>query len=89
VELDPNLRSTAATPDRAIQKREMRRLVQDAIAQLPPKQRAVVLLKDIENFQYDEIAEILQCSVGTVMSRLYYGRQRLQGRLRSLYESLW
>ncbi|HYY29025.1 MAG TPA: sigma-70 family RNA polymerase sigma factor [Chthoniobacterales bacterium] len=88
VELDANMRSTAAGPDRAVQRKEMRRLVRDAIAKLPPKQRAVVVLKDLENFQYGEIAKILHCSIGTVMSRLFYGRQRLQGQLRPLYESM-
>jgi RNA polymerase sigma-70 factor, ECF subfamily len=88
VELDANMRSTAAGPDRAVQRSEMRRLVRDAIAKLPPKQRAVVVLKDLENFQYGEIAKILHCSIGTVMSRLFYGRQRLQGQLRPLYESM-
>ena len=88
VELDANMRSTAAGPDRAMQRSEMRGLVREAIAKLPPKQRAVVVLKDLENFRYDEIAKILHCSVGTVMSRLFYGRQRLQGQLRPLYESM-
>jgi RNA polymerase sigma-70 factor, ECF subfamily len=88
VELDVNMRCTAAGPDNAIQRREIRDLVLDAINNLPPKQRAVIVLKDLEDFQYHEIADILQCSIGTVMSRLFYARRKLQIRLRPLYESL-
>jgi RNA polymerase sigma-70 factor (ECF subfamily) len=77
-----------AGPDNAIQRREIRDLVLDAINNLPPKQRAVIVLKDLEDFQYHEIAEILQCSIGTVMSRLFYARRKLQTQLRPLYESL-
>jgi len=88
VELDVNMRCTKAGPDNAIQRREIRDLVLDAINNLPPKQRAVIVLKDLEDFQYHEIAEILQCSIGTVMSRLFYARRKLQIQLRPLYESL-
>jgi RNA polymerase sigma-70 factor (ECF subfamily) len=58
---------------------EVRRAIED----LPPVYRAAVLLTDVEGFSYKETADILEVPVGTVMSRLHRGRQRLQ---RALYE---
>ncbi len=52
--------------------------IQRSIDQLPPDYRMVVLLADLENFSYKEIAEILEVPVGTVMSRLYRGRRLLE-----------
>jgi RNA polymerase sigma-70 factor (ECF subfamily) len=55
--------------------------VRNAIEDLPPAYRAAVLLTDVEGFSYKETAEILDVPVGTVMSRLHRGRQRLQQKL--------
>ena len=55
--------------------------VRKAIEDLPPAYRAAVLLTDVEGFSYKETAEILEVPVGTVMSRLHRGRQRLQQKL--------
>ena len=52
--------------------------VQRSLDDLPPDYRMVVLLADLENFSYKEIAEILDVPVGTVMSRLYRGRRLLE-----------
>lgn len=52
--------------------------VQRSLDTLPPDYRMVVLLADLENFSYKEIAEILDVPVGTVMSRLYRGRRLLE-----------
>ncbi len=52
-----------------------------AIDQLPIDFRLVVILADLQEFSYKEIAEILDCPVGTVMSRLYRGRKLLQKSL--------
>jgi len=55
--------------------------VKRAIEDLPAAYRAAVLLTDVEGFSYKETAEILEVPVGTVMSRLHRGRQRLQQKL--------
>jgi RNA polymerase sigma-70 factor (ECF subfamily) len=55
--------------------------IKRAFKALPSKYRIVVLLKDIEGFTYKEIAEILNFPIGTVMSRLYRGRQALKSVL--------
>jgi RNA polymerase sigma-70 factor (ECF subfamily) len=48
---------------------------------VPPDFRLAVVLADLEDFSYKEIAEIMDCPAGTVMSRLYRGRKILQGLL--------
>jgi RNA polymerase sigma-70 factor (ECF subfamily) len=45
-------------------------------------------MKEIEGMQYNEIAESLGCSIGTVMSRLFYARKKLQTLLRDVYENV-
>jgi RNA polymerase sigma-70 factor (ECF subfamily) len=52
--------------------------VEKALASLPPDFRMAVILADLEDFSYKEIAEIMECPAGTVMSRLYRGRKMLQ-----------
>jgi RNA polymerase sigma-70 factor (ECF subfamily) len=65
---------------------EMRALVEEALTDLNPQFRAAVVLRDIEDLSYDEIAEVLQISLGTVKSRILRGREALRnalaGRLR-------
>ena len=67
---------------------EIRGRIDAAIAQLSPEHRAVILMKEIEGMQYNEIAESLGCSIGTVMSRLFYARKKLQNLLRDVYENV-
>ena len=55
--------------------------VEKALAALPPDFRMAVVLADLEDFSYKEIAEIMECPTGTVMSRLYRGRKLLQQQL--------
>lgn len=55
--------------------------VEKALAAVPQDFRMAVILADLEDFSYKEIAEIMNCPAGTVMSRLYRGRKILQGLL--------
>jgi RNA polymerase sigma-70 factor, ECF subfamily len=64
-----------------VEQRERRLAVRAAIAALPPKFRAVLVLRELEGLRYDEIAEILSISQGTVESRLFRARRRLAKRL--------
>jgi RNA polymerase sigma-70 factor (ECF subfamily) len=57
--------------------------VHRALASLPEEWRLVILLADVEDFSYQEIADIAQIPIGTVMSRLHRGRKRLYQQLRS------
>lgn len=52
--------------------------IRDAIESLPENFRVPVVLADLNDFSYKEIADIMECPVGTVMSRLFRGRKRLQ-----------
>lgn len=56
--------------------------IQRALAALPEEFRLAVVLCDVEEFSYREIADIMECPVGTVMSRLHRGRKLLQSALR-------
>lgn len=73
-------------PGDAMDHREIRRRVEAAFLDLSPEHRAVVVLKEIEDLSYDEIAARIGCSIGTVMSRLFYARKKLQSLLRDLHE---
>lgn len=74
-------------PDRAMENRELGARIRDALEQLNPEHRAVILLKEVDGLTYQEIAESVNCAVGTVMSRLFNARKRLQEILRDVYET--
>lgn len=61
--------------------RMLSRDVEKALALLPPEFRLPVILADLEDLSYKEIADIMECPAGTVMSRLYRGRRMLQKML--------
>ena len=65
-------------------KDEMRQQVQEVVAKLPPDQRMVVILRYTEGLQYEEIAEVLGCSKGTVASRLNRAHKILERRLQGV-----
>ena len=91
VNVEPGSRTTPSSsplPNKKLEYREIRERIDEAIAKLSPEHRAVIVMKEIEDLQYSEIAEILSCSLGTVMSRLFYARKKLQSLLRDLYENL-
>ena len=90
-EIDPASRTVphaAALPPEQMEHKEIRSRIDAAIARLSPEHRAVILMKEIEEMQYHEIAESLGCSIGTVMSRLFYARKKLQNLLRDVYENV-
>jgi RNA polymerase sigma-70 factor (ECF subfamily) len=70
---DPN-----ADPSQMLELREQGAIVADSLKQLTDNQRTVVVLHDIEGFSYQEIADIVGTSIGTVRSRLHYGRSKLK-----------
>ena len=75
-------------PSERMERSEVRAKIDNAIAQLSPEHRAVILMKETEDMQYHEIAEALGCSIGTVMSRLFYARKKLQNLLKDVYENI-
>lgn len=88
--VDPKAKTvpfSEAGPDLKMQHQELRTSIEAAIAKLSPEHRAVILLKEVEGRQYNEIAEIVGISIGTVMSRLFYARKKLQSLLKDVYEA--
>jgi len=72
---------TSNLPEEIIKRKELQRVVHKAIARLPEKYKAAIILRDLQNFSYKEIAEILNCSIGTVKSRIGRGRKELKNIL--------
>jgi len=68
-------------PDRIVEGEEMERIVQRALADIDEDHRAVIILRDIEQMSYQEIAAILDVAEGTVKSRLFRGRLALKERI--------
>ena len=89
VELDDAIPCSLPSPRANYQCTEIRQQVNAALAQLSPEHRAVIVLKEVEELQYQEIADILNLSIGTVMSRLFYGRKKLQSLLRPVYNQIY
>lgn len=77
-ELIPAVAESAAS---SLARDEERAIVRRAIDELPPAQRAAVLLRDVEGLSYEEISAALSIPKGTVMSRIYYGREQLKEKL--------
>ena len=81
---EQNRQHDSEFPERMVLKTERDGLIQAAIDQLPPKQRAVVVLFYTQNLKYREIALVLDCSEGTVASRLNTAIKNLKSMLKDL-----
>ena len=77
---------TTEPPEAALVRADLRAALDKALAQLSPDHRQTILLKEVQDLKYHEIAEIMGCSIGTVMSRLFYARRRLAALLSDLGE---
>lgn len=75
-------------PEQLYAKVELAESVQQAIKDLSPKLRMPILLKYVEGMSYDEIANVLECSKGTVASRLNRGHQKLARKLGHLRDQV-
>jgi RNA polymerase sigma-70 factor (ECF subfamily) len=82
----PDTRGTLA-PDRALGQKETAALVWRALDKLPFDQRAVIVLREIDEMSYDEIADSLGVAVGTVKSRLARAREQLRATLVGVREA--
>ena len=77
-EYDSHLIDTADPPEATAVRHELSDMLQACIHKLPPDQRVVLVLRDVEGFNYDEIAQITEVSLGTVKSRLNRARNRMK-----------
>ena len=71
----------AGKPDDAALDAERRERIRQALDSLPLKARTIIMLSDIEGLSYREIAQVLNCPIGTVMSRLHNARRKLRALL--------
>ncbi len=69
-------------PERILLQKELEERVRLAMDKLPDEQKAALIFRDVEGLSYQEMAEAMGCSIGTVMSRLHYGRKRMQESLK-------
>jgi RNA polymerase sigma-70 factor, ECF subfamily len=67
-----------------VSRSELSARLKQALEELTPEHRAVILLREVEGMSYDEISDVLQCPRGTVMSRLHYARTHLRNILKDL-----
>ncbi len=72
---------TGDDPAVGLERADLRRQLQQALARLPEAQRRTFVLHAEAELSYREVADVLGISIGTVMSRLYYARQKLRGFL--------
>jgi RNA polymerase sigma-70 factor, ECF subfamily len=91
VEMDSNRMLQAAVakeaplethPAKNADRRELARVIETALDELSDKHRAIIVLREIEGLSYEEMAEVLKVSKGTVMSRLFHARRKLQDLLK-------
>jgi RNA polymerase sigma-70 factor (ECF subfamily) len=73
---------TGTSPSEPLEQAERREQLQQAMQQLTEEHRAIIVLRHIEEFSYEEIAEVLDVAVGTVRSRLHRARAQLLEHLR-------
>lgn len=79
--VDRLIAGPGVSPEREVEGGELRAVVQEALASLGSKQRAVIVLFYLQGFSLAEIAYVLDCPVGTVKSRLHYACKALRQRL--------
>jgi len=79
-EVDPPTPSSGR-PDSSLLRKELNEQIRMTMAQLPPQQRAVLLFREVEGLTYKEIAKVMGCRLGTVMSRLHYARESMRRAL--------
>jgi len=84
--IEPSARTTpreSVAPDKAMENSELMQKIRGAMSHLSPEHRQVISLREIEGYDYKEISEIMESSIGTVMSRLFYARKKLQTLLKN------
>jgi len=66
-----------ANPTEGLEREELRKRIDKALAQLSEEHRTVMVLHEFEELEYKEIAKRMGCSIGTIMSRLFYARRKM------------
>lgn len=74
------------TPEHELLREEIERTVTETVAQLPEELRAAITLREVDGLSYEEIAEAMNCPIGTVRSRIFRAREAIDARLRPLLD---
>ncbi len=72
---------TGFDPARALSDKELRQKILEALEKLSPAHRSVLVMREVEGMSYQEMADTMQCSIGTIMSRLFHARKKMQAML--------
>lgn len=80
-ELNLDAPSPLPSPQEEAERRELREQIEAGLQALPPEYRVVLVLREIQQLRYDEIAQALELDVGTVKSRISRGRKKLRNFL--------
>ena len=75
------------TPERELMRQEMEQTVMSAVEALPEELRAAITLREVDGMSYEEIAQRMQCPIGTVRSRIFRARDAIDARLRPLMDA--
>jgi RNA polymerase sigma-70 factor (ECF subfamily) len=73
-------------PGRALMDKEIRARIEQALGELSENHRAVLIMRELEGMSYEEMAQAMGCSKGTIMSRLFHARKNMQRRLADLFD---
>lgn len=68
-----------------VRRKEIAARIQQALDELPPYHRSVIIMREVEGMSYQQMAEAMEVSKGTIMSRLFHARQKLQKALADCY----
>ncbi|MBI4508885.1 MAG: sigma-70 family RNA polymerase sigma factor [Deltaproteobacteria bacterium] len=71
-------------PGRELLRRETREKLEMALAKLSPTHRSVLVMREVDGLSYEEMAKVMKCSKGTIMSRLFHARRYMQKHLTEL-----
>lgn len=71
-------------PGKALVRKEIREHIDQALSELSDNHRAVLIMRELDGMSYEEMAEMMQCAKGTIMSRLFHARKNMQKRLLEL-----
>lgn len=82
--VERHMEPVLTNPTERLERGELRARIDQAMAQLSHEHRTVLVLHEFEEMEYKEIARTLGCSIGTIMSRLFYARRRLAALLADL-----
>jgi len=85
--IGPNLLRDATTPERQMLADEIGRTVERVLSALPEDLRSAVTLREIDGLSYEEIAEVMNCPIGTVRSRIFRAREAIDKELQPLLEA--